>query len=55
MERVPPFADPALTHASPLENHVFESALTEEITHSETGVAGADDDRIDLLVHTDFL
>ena len=55
MERVPPFADPALTHPSPLDNHMFESTLAEEITHGQAGVATADDDCIDLFVHSDFL
>ena len=39
MERVPALADPALTHPSPLDNHMFESALAEEITHRQAGVA----------------
>ena len=55
MERVPPFADPALRHPSPIENHMFESTLAEEITHGQAGVATADDDCIDLFVHSDFL
>ena len=55
MERVPPLADPALTHPSPLDNHMFESALAEEITHRQAGVASADDDCIDLFVHSDLL
>jgi hypothetical protein len=50
MERVPAFTDPALTHSSPLDNHMFDTALTEKITHRQAGVASADDDCIDLFV-----
>ena len=55
IERVPPFADPALRHPSPIENHMFESTLAEEITHRQAGVATADDDCIDLFVQSDLL
>jgi hypothetical protein len=34
---------------------MFETALTEEITHRQAGMASADDDRIDLFVQSDLL
>jgi hypothetical protein len=34
---------------------MFETALTEKITHRQAGMASADDDCIDLFVHSDLL
>jgi len=48
MERVPPFADPALTDLAPFEDHVLSPSLSETNSSSSVRRASADDDCIDL-------
>src|SRR5215510_438456 len=50
-ESIPSFAAPTLTYPTPFENDMFSSALTEEIAHGQPGVAAADDDGVNVLVH----
>jgi hypothetical protein len=51
VERIPAFAAPTFTHFAAFEDYMFSPESTEIIAHGQTGVATADDYRLNLLVH----
>ena len=50
-ERIPPLAAPTLTYSRSFEDHMLSPKSTEVITHRQTGMTAAYDDRIDLFLH----